>query len=142
MATLAVLGKAVDWARAGKGPVLVELHTYRMEAHTNADDAGRYRTDDEVSKWLSQDPIDRLETYLRSVDRLDDEAVARVRAEADAFADDVRRRMNEDPVTDPMSLFAHVYAEPTPQLREQQEMVAAELAALVEDAREHSEETR
>lgn len=132
MATLAVLTKAVDWARSGRGPVLVELHTYRMEAHTNADDDGRYRPDSEVESWVVHDPINRLEAYLRSVDRLDDAAVAAVAEEAEAFAAEVRRRMNEDAVVDPMSLFEHVYAEPTPQLREQRAMVSAELAAAQE----------
>lgn len=132
MATLAVLTKAVDWARSGKGPVLVELHTYRMEAHTNADDDGRYRPDGEVESWVGRDPISRLEAYLRSVGSLDDYAAARITAEADEFAADVRRRMNEDATPDPMSLFEHVYAEPTPQLREQRAMVSAELAAAEE----------
>ncbi|MDO5710816.1 MAG: pyruvate dehydrogenase (acetyl-transferring) E1 component subunit alpha [Micrococcales bacterium] len=132
MATLAVLTKAVDWARSGKGPVLLELHTYRMEAHTNADDDGRYRPDSEVEAWAVRDPITRLAAYLRSVNRLDDAAVERVAAAAEDFAARVRSRMNEDAVVDPMSLFEHVYAEPTPQLREQRAMVAAELAAGAE----------
>ena len=134
MATLAVLTKAVDWARSGRGPALVELHTYRMEAHTNADDDGRYRPDSEVESWVVHDPISRLEAYLRSVDRLDDAAVASVAQEAESFAAEVRRRMNEDARVDPMSLFDHVYAEPTPQLREQRAIVSAELAAAQENS--------
>ena len=52
----AVLGDAVAQARAGEGPQLVEAHTYRMQAHTNADDATRYRQDDEVAAWVAQRP--------------------------------------------------------------------------------------
>ena len=48
------------------GPYLVEAHTYRMEAHTNADDASRYRDAAEVEAWRDRDPVARLETYLRA----------------------------------------------------------------------------
>lgn len=129
LAVLAVVGKAVDWARAGRGPVLVELHTYRMEAHTNADDATRYRTAEEVATWTGRDPVARLETYLRAAGRLDDEAVAAVHAEAEAQAATLRDRMNADVEVSPESLFTHVYDSPTPQLAEQRAQVLAEIAA-------------
>ena len=56
-ALLAVLGHAVERARNGGGPALVEAHTYRMQAHTNADDATRYRSDGEVAQWVPKDPL-------------------------------------------------------------------------------------
>ncbi|MGC9668782.1 pyruvate dehydrogenase (acetyl-transferring) E1 component subunit alpha [Planosporangium sp. 12N6] len=133
LAVLAVLTHAVEHARAGNGPFLVEAHTYRLEPHTNADDASRYRTMDEVESWLGRDPIARLEVYLRGIGVLDDAAVEAVRAEAEAFAADLRTRMNTEPVVEPLSLFDHVYAQPTPQLAEQREQVRAELAAAAED---------
>jgi pyruvate dehydrogenase E1 component alpha subunit len=133
VAVLAVLTKAVEHARAGRGPFLVEAHTYRLEPHTNADDANRYRSMDEVEAWLGRDPIARLETYLRSTGLLDDAAADAIRAEAEAFAADLRTRMNSEPAVDPLSLFDHVYAQPTPQLLEQREQVRAELAAAAED---------
>ncbi|WP_370893211.1 pyruvate dehydrogenase (acetyl-transferring) E1 component subunit alpha [Janibacter sp. GXQ6167] len=132
LAVLAVVGKAVNWARAGKGPVLIELHTYRMEAHTNADDSTRYRTDEEVEEWSHRDPVVRLEAYLRSVGRLDDDLIEQIKAEGEAAAAALRDRMNLDPSVAPSSLFEHVYAEPTAQLREQQEMVDSEIAAEAE----------
>jgi pyruvate dehydrogenase E1 component alpha subunit len=134
VAVLAVLTKAVEHARSGNGPFLVEAHTYRLEPHTNADDASRYRTMDEVEAWLGRDPIARLEAYLRGTGVLDDAAVEAVRAEAEAFAADLRTRMNAEPTSDPLSLFDHVYAQPTPQLLEQREQVRAELAAETGDA--------
>ncbi|MCW2641362.1 MAG: pyruvate dehydrogenase (acetyl-transferring) component, alpha subunit [Dactylosporangium sp.] len=134
VAVLAVLTKAVEHARAGLGPFLVEAHTYRMEPHTNADDASRYRDGAEVEAWLARDPIARLETYLRGRGLLDDDAVEAVRAEAEASAADLRTRMNVEPTPAPLSLFDHVYAQPTPQLLEQREQVRAELAAVAEDA--------
>jgi 2-oxoisovalerate dehydrogenase E1 component alpha subunit len=129
VAMLAVLNAAVEHARAGNGPFLVEAHTYRLDPHTNADDATRYRDAGEVETWLARDPVTRLETYLRSTGALDDDAVESIRAEAEALAADLRTRMNIDPVIDPLSLFEHVYSEPTPQLREQRAQVEAELAA-------------
>ncbi len=129
VAVLAVLGAAVEHARSGRGPFLVEAHTYRVEPHTNADDASRYRDLAEVDAWLSRDPIARLEHYLRGAGELDDGAVAADRAEAEAAAADLRTRMSTEPVLDPGSLFDHVFAQPTPQLLEQRAMVEAEEAA-------------
>jgi 2-oxoisovalerate dehydrogenase E1 component alpha subunit len=129
MAVLAVLNKAVAHARSGQGPVLVEAHTYRLDAHTNADDATRYRDPGEVDDWLRRDPITRLEAWLRHESLIDDAAVAAVAAEAEAFAADLRTRMSVDLEVDPMSLFANVFATPTPQLLEERAMVQAELEA-------------
>jgi len=129
MAVLAVLNKAVTHARSGQGPVLVEAHTYRLDAHTNADDATRYRDSEEVDGWLRRDPIARLETWLRHESLIDDAFVASTAAKAEAFAADLRERMGVDLAVDPMSLFDNVFATPTPQLLEQRAMVLAELEA-------------
>ena len=127
-ALLAVLGTAVDRARAGEGPQLVEAHTYRMQAHTNADDATRYRQDDEVAAWVERDPVTRLEAYLREHDLLDDERLAAFAADAEEVAAAMRVGLSEDVTPDPADLFAHVYAVPTPQLAEQAALVADEVA--------------
>jgi 2-oxoisovalerate dehydrogenase E1 component alpha subunit len=129
VAVLAVLASAVEHARAGRGPVLVEAHTYRMEAHTNADDATRYRDDDEVRAWAAADPLARLEAHLTGRGLLTAADVESARAEAEDFAAALRERMNADAEADPLELFDHVFAEPTPQLREQREALAAELTA-------------
>ena len=129
MAVLAVLNKAVAHARSGHGPVLVEAHTYRLDAHTNADDATRYRDSGEVDDWMRRDPIARLETWLRHEGLIDDAFVASVADRAEAFAGDLRDRLGVDLAVDPMSLFANVFATPTPQLLEQRAMVQAELEA-------------
>ncbi len=116
-------------ARHGEGPTLIEAMTYRIEAHTNADDASRYRSQDEVLQWLARDPIDRLERHLTSRGLLDQAARQSVADEAEAFAASLRDRMNDDPKLDPASLFEHVYATPTPALRAQAAALAEELAA-------------
>ena len=129
VAVLSVLDAAVAHARTGHGPYLVEAHTYRMEAHTNADDATRYRDAAEVERWASADPIARLETYLRHRGLLDDATVAAARADAEAFAERTRTELNADVPVDPRELFDHVFAEPTPQLREQRAQLVAEMQA-------------
>src|SRR5262249_19560816 len=73
-AVFAAVRTAVERAAAGGGPTLIEALTYRIEAHTNADDATRYRNADEVQAWLARDPITRLEAYLRSISLLDDDS--------------------------------------------------------------------
>jgi 2-oxoisovalerate dehydrogenase E1 component alpha subunit len=124
-----VVGAAVRQARVGGGPTLVEAVTYRVEAHTNADDAGRYRSDAEVGTWREHDPILLLERELTGRGLLDDDGVRAARDAAEAMAADLRDRMNRDPRLDPVDLFAHVYAEPTPQLLEQRALLLAELEA-------------
>ncbi|GAB4084150.1 thiamine pyrophosphate-dependent enzyme [Myceligenerans cantabricum] len=133
-ALLAVLGAAVAAARAGGGPRLVEAHTYRMQAHTNADDATRYREADEVTAWSRRDPIDRLRTYLADAGAVDDARLAAFAADAEHLADRMREGLGTDVPHDPGELFAHVYAVPTPQLREQQAMLADESARDAEGA--------
>jgi 2-oxoisovalerate dehydrogenase E1 component alpha subunit len=133
VAVLAVLGRAVEHARSGAGPFLVEAHTYRVEPHTNADDASRYRDRSEVAAWEARDPIARLERHLRDTGALRDEDVAAAHEEAEAFAARLRERMSAQPQVDPLGMFDHVYATPTPQLREQRGWLAEELDAGDED---------
>ncbi|PAZ14182.1 pyruvate dehydrogenase (acetyl-transferring) E1 component subunit alpha [Streptomyces sp. SA15] len=124
-----VLTDAVRHARAGGGPTLIEAITYRVDAHTNADDATRYRQDTEVAAWREHDPIALLEHELTERGLLDEDAKQAAWDAAEAMAADLRERMNQDPVLDPMDLFAHVYGEPTEQLREQQDQLRAEIEA-------------
>jgi 2-oxoisovalerate dehydrogenase E1 component alpha subunit len=131
-AVYAAVQAGIDRAAAGGGPTLIEAITYRVEAHTNADDATRYRTSAEVSAWLERDPIARLDGYLRDNGLLDDAAAGRLAAEADRLAAEVRDRMNQDVSVDPADLFEHVYAQPTAALKRQRADVLAELAVLEE----------
>ncbi|MFF4800111.1 pyruvate dehydrogenase (acetyl-transferring) E1 component subunit alpha [Streptomyces sp. NPDC001351] len=124
-----VLTDAVRRAREGGGPTLIEAITYRVDAHTNADDATRYRGDTEVEAWRAHDPIALLEHELTERGLLDEDGIRAARDDAESLAADLRERMNQDPVLDPMDLFAHVYAEPTGQLREQRAQLQAELHA-------------
>ena len=135
-ALLAVLGEAVAEAREGGGPTLVEALTYRVKSHTNADDATRYRTQDEVEPWLARDPLLRLRSWLTAAGALDEGDDAEAHAHAERVAAELRSAIMADADPHPEELFAHVYATPTPQLREQAELLAAELAG--DDAAPHS----
>ncbi|WP_159800774.1 thiamine pyrophosphate-dependent enzyme [Arthrobacter zhaoguopingii] len=127
-ALLSVLGAAVDSARSCGGPALIEAHTYRMQAHTNADDATRYRSAEDVDKWIPKDPISRLRTYLRGMSLLDDAEEERFAADAEALAASIRAGLNADVEVDPQELFAHVYTQKTAQLREQADLLRDELS--------------
>ncbi|EMY34581.1 pyruvate dehydrogenase (acetyl-transferring) [Arthrobacter crystallopoietes BAB-32] len=127
-ALLAVLGKAVDRARDGGGPALVEAHTYRMQSHTNADDATRYRSDDEVAQWVPKDPVMRMRTYLTELKLLDESTEKDIAAEAERVAAALREGLNAESEVDPEDLFRHVYSEKTSQLREQAAKLREELS--------------
>ena len=126
-ALTSVLGDAVNRARAGGGPVLVEADTYRMDPHTNADDPTRYRSEDEVSGWERRDPLVRLRAHLIGAGALGEQQESDFAAEAETMAEHVRTGVSQESEVDPEELFAHVYATPTPQLREQRALLRAEL---------------
>ena len=128
-AVRAVVREAVEAARAGRGPALIEAITYRMDPHTNSDDARRYRDDAEVTYWRSRDPIARVERYLSGNRLLDDAFATEVSAAARAQATALRDRVTAGAQLDPLDLFGNVYAAPTTQLQEQATRLAAEIAA-------------
>ena len=105
----------------------------KPEAHTNADDATRYRGQAEVDGWLARDPLARIRKHLTARGLLDEPAIAALEAEAEAEAAALRQRVNAGTAQDPADLFRHVYAEQTPDLRRQQQELSAELAAAADD---------
>jgi 2-oxoisovalerate dehydrogenase E1 component alpha subunit len=122
------VSEAIERARSGKGPTLIEALTYRIEAHTNADDATRYRDQAEVTEWLGKDPIERLQKYLLDRGVLDHFEIAEIVDEAEVYAGRLRDAMNARPALEPADLFAHVYAEPTAALRAQAAWLSEEIA--------------
>lgn len=129
-ALLAVLDEAVARARSGGGPTLVEAHTYRMQAHTNADDDTRYRESAEVQAWVERDPLTRMRALLTTKRWLTQTREHELAAEAEAIAAELRVVMNDEPPVDPEELFRHVYAERTAPLQEQWELLADELSRV------------
>jgi len=118
LAAYAVGRRFLRLAREGHGPGYIEALTYRIGAHTTADDPTRYRPDGELEAWQQRDPIARLEAHLRSLG-VDDAFFAEVAETADRQAKAVRDQILTLPQPEPDSMFAHVYAEPHPRIDEQ-----------------------
>ena len=130
-AMYAVISDAVQRARSGGGPTMIEGLTYRIEAHTNSDDPTRYREKSEVDHWKTLDPIDRLDRYLDSTGVLTEAIRLETSEAAETLAVSTRDAMNESTELNPLELFDHVYANPRPTLRAQREFLAAELASIL-----------
>jgi pyruvate dehydrogenase E1 component alpha subunit len=130
LACYAVHKAALQRAREGSGPTLVEAYTYRMGAHTTSDDPTRYRVADELEYWQARDPLTRVKTYLTSKGLASEDFLAELDAEADQLAARVRRGTLEMPDPSPLSIFDNVYVEQTPELAEQKEQFAAYLASF------------
>jgi 2-oxoisovalerate dehydrogenase E1 component alpha subunit len=118
LASYAVTAKALDDARAGHGPSLIEALTYRVGAHTTADDPTKYRDPAELAYWVARDPIVRFRNYLKGLG-VEQEFLDSVDEEAADYAADVRRRALEITAPDRSVIFDNVYAEPHPLLDEQ-----------------------
>ena len=129
LATYAVMRRALERARRGDGPCLVEAVTYRMEAHTTADDPTRYRAEAELEQWRTRDPIARYGAFLRDRGLLDDERDSAITQAAKAEAATARAAIYDAPHGDPLELFDHVYVDPPPRLREQRRQLRDELNA-------------
>lgn len=138
LAVYAATKEAVDRARAGDGPTLIEAVTYRMSVHTTADDPSRYREDEEVEKWAERDPISRFQIYLKNKGLLDDEKIEALEEEIDQDIRDAVERAEEtmgEPV-DALKMFDHMYDEPHPYLEAQREELAEEQEAEKQEATE------
>ena len=118
LASFAVTAKALDDARAGHGPSLIEALTYRVGAHTTADDPTKYRDPEELAYWVARDPIVRFRSYLEGLG-IEQEFLDSVDEEAADYAADVRRRALEITAPDRSVIFDNVYAEPHPLVVEQ-----------------------
>jgi pyruvate dehydrogenase E1 component subunit alpha len=122
-----VTAEALERARGAHEPTLIEAHTYRVTDHTTSDDARRYRREEEVEEWLRRDPIERLARYMRAQGLLDDATAARVVVEADEKVAAAVAAYEAIPPPEPEEIFAHVYADLTPPLAEQQSELKARL---------------
>lgn len=103
--------EAVERARTGGGPTLIECKTYRFYSHTSDDDDRTYRSREEVEAARHQDPLLRFGAYLREQGLLDAEAEERLRAEVKAEVEEAVDRAWNAPDPDPGSLLRHVFAE-------------------------------
>ncbi|KRE68446.1 pyruvate dehydrogenase (acetyl-transferring) E1 component subunit alpha [Arthrobacter sp. Soil736] len=121
IAVHAVTEWALEHARQGNGPVLIEAFTYRVGAHTTADDPTKYRESSEEALWRAKDPLERLEKYLRSEGMADDAFFEQVAADGNELAAYIRKSTYESDTPDIRTAFANTYVEAHP-------LVAEELA--------------
>jgi pyruvate dehydrogenase E1 component alpha subunit len=124
LAVYAASREAVERARRGDGPTLIECVTYRLGVHTTADDPSKYRSDEEVKAWERKDPLARFRTYLEKRNLLAES----VEQEIDAEITEAVRRFEAAPAPDPLTMFDHVYQERPPDLDAQREELRARLA--------------
>ena len=101
----------MDRARAGEGPSLIELRTYRFYSHTSDDDDRTYRSRDEVDEWRKKDPILKFEEYLKGVCIVDPGKIDEMREAAKVdVAEGVKAAQDAD-FPDPATADRNVYAD-------------------------------
>ena len=118
---------AVEAARAGKGPTLIEAVTYRISDHTTSDDAKKYRDEKEVEAWKQKDPIMRLEKYMVAKKLLDKAYKEKVAADATAQVEKSVEEMEKITAPDPADIFKYTFKEMPEQLKEQLESLQKHL---------------
>lgn len=111
--------EAVDRAKSGGGPSLIEAVTYRLGVHTTADDPTKYRKQAEVEKWEKLDPIPRFEKYLIQRGMLDKKKVEAIEKSVLAEVAAAVDRYEASRIVDPLDCFDHLFSEMTPELKEQ-----------------------
>lgn len=132
LAVLAATRWAGARARSGGGPSFIEAVTYRMGAHTTADDPTRYRGVTELEEWKAKDPLDRVRMLLQSRGKLDDDAQALIGAQADAVAAQLRAACINLADPEPMALFDNIYTSEHSTLDRQRENYRRYLASFAD----------
>jgi pyruvate dehydrogenase E1 component alpha subunit len=103
--------EAVTRARSGGGPTLLEIKTFRYVGHSMSDAAsGTYRSKEELDASRQRDPITLLQTRMRELGMLDDDAMAGIEADVAAAVADAVKFAEESPEPDPAELYTNVYA--------------------------------
>jgi 2-oxoisovalerate dehydrogenase E1 component alpha subunit len=130
LASLAVTRAALDDARSGQGPMLIEAYTYRMNPHTTSDDPTRYRLAGDLETWKLRDPIARVRAYLSRQAGFDAAFFDGVEAESEALAEHVRAGCRALPDPTPSSVFDDVYVDTPAELAAQRDEFAAFQASI------------
>ena len=138
LAVYAAAQEAVQRARNGEGPTLIECVTYRLMMHTTADDPKRYRTDEEVERWSQRDPLPRFEKYLMDKGLLSGDKRSHVESEVleeiQAAIDRAEKQMAS--MGDPIDMFDHTYAEMPSHLKAQKEELTQALSAIAKEGKD------
>lgn len=135
LAVQAVTEWALDHARRGEGPVLIEAFTYRMGAHTTSDDPTKYRDKAEEDAWRDKDPIARVQAYLLASGAIDHDWLDALAAEAEEFGVRVREGCLALPEPNLDDYWDFAYATLPPSLAEQRDAAIAYEATFEGDSR-------
>lgn len=119
LAVYAATSEALERARRGEGPTLLEMVTYRVGAHSTSDDPRAYRQEDEVDPWKAKDPIARFRAYLSKRRLWSDEDDARIVQTITEGLQAAIARAESTPPPPLSSMFEDVFETPTPALAEQ-----------------------
>ncbi|HXY71955.1 MAG TPA: thiamine pyrophosphate-dependent enzyme, partial [Actinomycetota bacterium] len=126
LAVHAAVREAADRARSGGGPTLIEAVTYRIGAHSTADDASRYRSAGEVERWRELDPVARFRRRLHESGVANEELFASVDAEAKELVARVRAGVLATGPRPAGELFEWVYVQPPGTLERQRDEAAGD----------------
>ncbi|MBI4056730.1 MAG: pyruvate dehydrogenase (acetyl-transferring) E1 component subunit alpha [Elusimicrobia bacterium] len=110
LAVYKAVTEAVERGRKGEGPTFLECETYRLGHHTTADDATRYRSEEEVEQWRKKDPVDRFKKYLISKKLWDEDRDMRLKKEAEAMIQAEIEEYETMSPPNPLNMFANNYA--------------------------------
>lgn len=127
LASYTAATEAVDRARSGEGPMMLEMCTYRLSVHTTADDPSKYRSEEEEEAWKERDPLPRFQRYLTDKGLLDDSLIEEMESEIESQLDTVWEDSEQEMevlAKDHGSIFEHVYADMPPDLRSQRDSLA------------------
>ena len=127
-AVIAATKEATEKARSGGGPTLIEGVTFRLGPHTTADDPTKYRTEEEIEPWRPLDPIVRLRLYLQEKGLWNEEIESRMTNESQREIDQAVKDAEAVPPPEAEEIFNYVFAEMTPQLKEQLEYLKSTLS--------------
>jgi len=126
-AVYAAATEAIERTRRGDGPSLIEAVTYRLGDHTTADDASRYRTEEELEEWEGRDPILRLRRYLVEQGLWDDDQEAVLLEEATSWVDGQIKALEGMEPQAPEEIFTSMYAAMPPHVVEQMQSLIEEV---------------
>lgn len=140
LAVYTAMRMAVEKARAGKGPTLLEFYTYRIGDHTTADDSTRYRTKEEIEFWRKRDPLARMRAYLMKLGVLMPPLEEQLTQEAVAKVEKAVQEYESMPPAKPDEMFDYLYQQLPPELAEQKKAFLSHLSAEAQAKPKSSED--
>ncbi|MGL5406057.1 MAG: pyruvate dehydrogenase (acetyl-transferring) E1 component subunit alpha [Propionibacteriaceae bacterium] len=133
LAVKAVTEWALERARSGQGPCMIESYTYRMGPHTTSDDPTKYRLAEETEAWKAKDPIERVKRYLLARGLIDDAYLAKLDEEGDDLGEHLRNTCKTLPDPPMSMIWDNTYVTKTPTLEREAAGYAAYAASFEEN---------